>query len=51
MKAKKSSGSTKGKSSGKRAMRDLAPHKAHEVKGGTPAFHPLSPPERRSLAH
>ena len=33
MKAKKS-GSTKGKSSGKRAVKDLPPRKTQDVKGG-----------------
>ena len=35
MKAKKKSGSTKGKSSGKRAVKDLPPRKTQDVKGGT----------------
>jgi hypothetical protein len=35
MKAKKNSGRTKGKSSGKRAVKDLTAHKAQSVKGGT----------------
>ena len=34
MKAKKKSGSTKGKSSGKRAVKDLPAHTAQSVKGG-----------------
>ena len=34
MKAKKKSGSTKGKSSGKRAVKDLPPRKTQDVKGG-----------------
>jgi len=34
MKAKKKSGSTKGKSSGKRAVKDLPAHQAQSVKGG-----------------
>ena len=37
MKAKKKSGSTKDKSSGKRAVKDLPAHKAQSVKGGTAA--------------
>ena len=36
MKAKKKSGSTKGKSSGKRAVKDLPAHTAQSVKGGAP---------------
>jgi len=35
MKAKKSSGSTKGKSSDKRAVKDLTPREKHDVRGGT----------------
>ena len=34
MKAKKKSGSTKGTSSGKRAVKDLPPRKTQDVKGG-----------------
>jgi len=34
MKAKRKSGNTKGKSSGKRTVKDLPAHKAQSVKGG-----------------
>ena len=36
MKAKKNRGSAKGKSSGKRAVKDLPAHTAQSVKGGAP---------------